>query len=93
MFLTVMVDLLWSLLWFCLANLDLLKCSYGQVHNIYNIWNMAFYVWFIFIGYFSRLSHIIDLLENGSVVDRQDMVANLKYSIAVLDTLYIEETK
>lgn len=42
---------------------------------------------------FFRLQHIIDLLENDSIVDKRDMIKNLKYSIAVLDTLYIEETK
>lgn len=45
------------------------------------------------VSMFCRLNHIIELLETGSVVDKQDMVVNLKYSIAVLDTLYIEETK
>ena len=42
---------------------------------------------------FFRLQHIIDLLENDSIVDKRDMIKNLKYSIAVLDTRYIEETK
>ena len=40
-----------------------------------------------------RLQHIIDLLENDNIIEKDDLIHNLKYSIAVLDTLYIEETK
>lgn len=46
-----------------------------------------------FIDVYFRLQHIIDLLETDSTVNKHDIIKNLKYSIAVLDTLYIEETK
>lgn len=40
-----------------------------------------------------RLQHLIDLLEHNNGIDKEDMINNLKYSISVLNTLYIEETR
>ncbi|XP_067934399.1 dual specificity calcium/calmodulin-dependent 3',5'-cyclic nucleotide phosphodiesterase 1B-like isoform X2 [Watersipora subatra] len=41
----------------------------------------------------TRLQHVIELLNHGVIIDKDDLINNLKYSISVLDTLYIEETK
>lgn len=75
---------------------------YGNIQR--NIDYLRCFVFIIFCGllnkrhavfqlFHNRLRHIIDLLECDSIINKHDLIKNLKYSISVLDTLYIEETK
>ncbi|KAF6021717.1 PDE1C [Bugula neritina] len=58
-----------------------------------SIYSMSVSIYNMSASIYSMLQHIIDLLKTDGMVDKGDIIKNLEYSISVLDTLYIEETK